>query len=226
MANNEHETIALLLPWQVNGRLSEDESRRVETHLQNCQTCREQVLQLQTLKQHVVSEPPAWQPSAQHFSQLLASVEHLKQAAPNNHAQQQPSIRKKTWQELFKGFLQMPATLRWTMALESVALVVLVAYLSVPAKTWLATTDNPYQTLSDGTSQHSTTDTVVRIRLLFQEQITAAEITQLLKQADANIQEGPSELGFFFIEVPQNRAAQVLDILRNNPGVRLAEPVQ
>lgn len=226
MAKTDHETITLLLPWQVNGRLSEDESRRVESHLQNCQACREQVLQLQTLKQHVVSETPAWQPSAQHFSQLMANVERLEQASKQNTYQTKPGAAQKTWRELLNSFLQMPAALRWTMALESVALVVLVALLSAPAKIWLASTDNPYQTLSDDTPQHSAAGASVRIRLLFQDQLTAAEITKLLKRAGLSIHDGPSELGFYFIETPQNRAEQALAILRGDPGVRLAEAVQ
>ena len=37
---SEHEQIELLLPWYANGTLSEDERRRVATHLEGCERCR------------------------------------------------------------------------------------------------------------------------------------------------------------------------------------------
>ncbi len=86
----DHDAIEALLPWYVNGTLTDEERARVERHLEHCRRCREDVrfltglrqgirrtadtpadpeLGLKRLMREIDAEPPArrrrpwWQPS-------------------------------------------------------------------------------------------------------------------------------------------------------------------
>ncbi len=49
----DHETIEALLPWYVNGTLTDEERAQVEAHLAHCRRCREDVRFLTGLRQGV-----------------------------------------------------------------------------------------------------------------------------------------------------------------------------
>lgn len=217
---NEHKVIMELLPWLVNGSLTADESERVNIHLQSCEKCRKQVSQLQAVNKHVAEEESEWQPSSAHFSSILSEVNRLETVAPK-----QKKTRNKGGSGFFKNLLQTPTPVRWTLALESVVLVALLTVWTTSPQFGLQSDAEFYQTLSDS-PQNKSASNMNRIRLLLNDAMTTEELTQLLQQTGAQMSQGPSALGLYIVEVPQQRAEQSLEIFRNNQNIRLAETLE
>ncbi len=217
---NEHETIAELLPWLVNGTLSAKESKRVEAHLQHCEQCRNEVSQLQAVNKHVAEEELEWQPSSVHFSSILSEVENNESIVPK-----QKKTKHKSWSGFFQNLLQTPTPVRWTLAVESVAIIALLTVWNISPQMGLPSGVEMYQTLSDSPQEKPTQD-MRRIRLLLDDAMMTAELTQLLQQTDAQIRQGPSVLGLFIVEVPQQRVDQALEIFLTHQHIRLAEKLE
>ncbi len=214
---NEHEAIAELLPWLVNGTLSAKESKRVEAHLQHCDLCRNQVSQLQVVNKQVAEQKSKWQPSSAHFSSILSEVENIESIVSK-----QKKTKHKSWSGFFQNLLQTPTPVRWTLAVESVAIIALLTVWNTSPQMGLPSGVEMYQTLSDSPQKRPAQD-MGRIRLLLDDEMMAAELTQLLQQADAQIRQGPSALGLFIVEVPQQRVDQALEIFLSHQHIRLAE---
>ncbi len=217
---NEHEIIAELLPWLVNDSLSDEESKRVDAHLQYCEKCRHEVNQLQAVNKHVAEKESQWQPSSAHFSSILSKVEGLEAVAPK-----QKKIKHNRWSGFVQNLLQTPTPVRWTLALESVAIVALLAVWNISPQGSLPSDAVFYQTLSDS-PQDKLTSNMSRVRLLLNDAMATAELTKLLQQTDAQIRQGPSELGLFIVEVPQQRVDQALEIFLSHQHIRLAEKLE
>ncbi len=217
---NEHETIAELLPWLVNGTLSAKESKRVEAHLQHCDQCRNQVNQLHVVNKQVAEQKSKWQPSSAHFSSILSEVERLEPAVPK-----QKKTKRKSWSVFFQNLLQTPTPVRWTLALESVAIIALLTVWNISPQMGLPSDSELYQTLSDS-PQNKPTSNMSRIRLLLNDAMTTADLTKLLQQTDAQIRQGPSALGLFIIEVPQQRVKQSLEIFLGHQHIHLAKKLE
>ncbi len=217
---NEHETIAALLPWLVNGTLSAKESKRVEAHLLLCDQCRNQVSQLQTVNKQVAEEKSEWEPSSAHFSSILSEVERSEPVTPK-----QKKTKHKSRFGFFENLLQTPNPVRWTLAIESVAIVALLTVWNISPQMGLPSNVELYQTLSDNPQEKPTQDTG-RIRLLLDDAMTTADLTQLLQQTDAQIRQGPSALGLFVVEVPLQGIEKTLEIFLSHQHIRLAEKLE
>ena len=53
----QHEDLSLLLPWYVNGTLSEDERIAVQEHLADCEECRDSLALLADMQEAARNEP-------------------------------------------------------------------------------------------------------------------------------------------------------------------------
>ncbi|MEE9356103.1 MAG: zf-HC2 domain-containing protein [Methylococcaceae bacterium] len=219
---NEHEIIVELLPWLVNDSLSDEESKRVDAHLQHCEKCRNEVNQLQAVNKHIAEKESEWQPTSAHFSSILSKIEVLEAVAPK-----QKKTKPKRWSDFIQYLLQTPTPVRWTLALalESIAIIALLTAWNISPQLGLPSNSKLYQTLSDR-SQVNPRSNMSRIRLLFNDAMTTAELTKLLQQTDAQIRQGPSELGLFIIEMPQQRVKQSLEIFSSNQHIRLVEQLE
>jgi hypothetical protein len=217
---HEHEAVEKLLPWLVNRSLSVEESERVEAHLQHCEKCRSQFIQLQAINKQVAEEKSEWQLSSAHFSSILSEVEHLEAIASEQKKIKQSKSNRRSG--FFQSLWQTPTPVRWTLALESMALVALLTVWNVSPQLGLQSNVGLYQTLSDS-PQNSPTLNMRKIRLLLNDATTAVELTQLLQQTDAQIRQGPSALGIYIVEVPEEKAKKSLENLQNHQHIRLAE---
>jgi hypothetical protein len=61
---------------------------------------------------------------------------------------------------------------------------------------------------------------------MFSEDMTTRELSDLLRKAKAQVRQGPSEVGSFVVEVALKEEKQSLSVLRSNPKVQLAQPVE
>jgi hypothetical protein len=114
--------------------------------------------------------------------------------------------------------------MQWAFAFRGALVLVLggVLVLAVLPQT------SPYQTLSR--SEERLTGTRASVRMVLSDDITGAELRGLLQSVAGEIVHGPSQTGVYTIELPFERTqdasmARAMQLLRDNPKVRLAEPV-
>jgi len=214
-----HQAIEELLPWYANGALNPAERIAVEQHLERCSACRLELAQCRVLvTQFHDRAEAAWQPPAGHFDRLLADIDRLP---PPVSANPPPPLRQR-----LLGWLRItPSPVRWTLALESLAVAALLLIVAMPLQRTLP----DYETLS---SDAEPTVAGTRLRTVFAESATIGEIQQLLHSIDAAIVAGPTTLGVYTLVVPGgDRPAEARDravaILRAHAQqVRLVEPLE
>ena len=71
-----HQEIIELLPWYANSTLSENERRRVETHLAGCQDCAQELASLSAVRNAVIElgdQVPA--PSPRQFNRAAQPLQ-------------------------------------------------------------------------------------------------------------------------------------------------------
>ena len=84
----------------------------------------------------------------------------------------------------------------------------------------------PYRTLADDGEQRVGQEALIHV--VFTEDITERELRTLLRRVEGRIVDGPSAVGLYTVDVRANtpdRAVPIIEILRGDPKVRLAEPV-
>lgn len=223
--NEEHEAVAEMLPWFINGSLTGKEAARVETHLQRCQDCREHLDFLRAVSRENVEQAPAWQASPAHFAGILAEVEQLEAKSET-----ELPLKKKEGLSLLaklkRGFRQTPTAVRWTLATESFALAALVMVLVVPQLRIENTVPGEYRTLSDA-DPISKLESSARFRILFDHDgMTTSDLVALLKQVHGQIVEGPTQLGFFTVAVVKNDEDATKAVLQKHPKIRLVQKIE
>lgn len=84
--NHEHDYVYNLLPWYLNGSLHEDDTNRVNAHLEQCDTCSLALQDEIGIARQLQEEPPAMKQllakKDQNFTQLKARLEQPKYARP------------------------------------------------------------------------------------------------------------------------------------------------
>ena len=194
-----HERCQELLPWYLNQTLDASESRAVEDHLEECAACRDEVAFLEGVQTAAqATEPP---PIRDRFDEVLARVD----------GSAFPTIRASP-------------LVRWLVVGQAASIAALLAILLWPAGDRLA---GSYQTLSDPGSAEPMHPA---LRLVFDEQATEVEMRGLLESIDAQIVGGPNTAGAYTVRVDPDAAeargrAQLLERLRDDPLIRLAEAV-
>ncbi len=83
---DEHEAMALLLPWHVNHSLDEADGKRMRTHLRQCLTCRRELIALSPLADSVAKAPTL------DFSAHTSYARFMRQLPPRR-ARRRPVLR-------------------------------------------------------------------------------------------------------------------------------------
>jgi anti-sigma factor RsiW len=195
-----HQRVAELIPWYVNGSLEPGERELAARHLAECAACRAEVEREQRLAAACREvEPPA---PALHGAQ----VERLLARLPPSR-----------WADL-------PRWARRLLAAQAAALVLLVAGA---AALWRQRAEPVFRTLSAPVAAQPAAAGAARLRVVFAETATEAEIRRLLGGVRGELVGGPSPLGVYTVALPSDGEpiAVVLAHLRAQPQVRFAEPV-
>ncbi|MDD5632479.1 MAG: hypothetical protein PHI13_10715, partial [Methylococcales bacterium] len=161
----------------------------------------------------------SWQPSAAHFAGILASLDKLEE---NEKLEKSSQIVSKSgfFQRILQLFAQTPRPVRWALMAESLAFA---AFLVLPGH--ISTNQiGTFETLS--TVESPAMIKGRSIRLMFSGDMTTRELSDLLRKAKAQVRRGPSEVGSFTVEVARKEEKQSLSVLRSNPKVQLAQPVE
>jgi len=116
---------------------------------------------------------------------------------------------------------------RWTLAVESLAVMALVLVVVVLLPSPLPM-DPGYETLSN--SEKPTVTTGQQMRVVFDDQMRVGELQTLLGGIGGRIVAGPTALGIYTVAVANGDSAKgALDravaVLRAHPHVRLVEPL-
>lgn len=215
---NPHEEIEALLPWYANGTLTPAETATVEQHLAQCPACRAELKQCHALATAVRDNAESWQPAPGGLDRLMAEIDRLE-PKPTPAKTRSPPL----FQRILDWLGATPNPVRWTLALESMAVAALLLVVALP----MLRTAPDYETLSSGAEQ---TTTGPRLRVVFADSATVGEIRQLLQDIDGNIVAGPTALGVYTValpsgEHPKQMLASALAGLRARNQVKLAEPV-
>jgi Putative zinc-finger len=219
--DTNHNALAALIPWYVNGTLSGAEKIAVEQHIALCKQCQNEVTKCQHLTAKLPSEETIWKPSQKHFASILANLDTMEAVSVKSDNSQIATARG-FFQRLVDGVSATPGPIRWVLAIESMAcvgLLLFVVLLQKPLQPPLA----DFETLADADVSMSAKSSA--IRLFFSEDMTIRELMELLKQAKAQIRQGPSEVGSYTVEVPASEVAQSITFLRQHAKVRLAQPL-
>ena len=197
-----HREMDALLPWYVNGTLTDDEHARVDAHLSECARCQRERDWLCEVR-FAASEPGM--PMEDHAD---ASLERLRGQlyAGTVHRVLSPL------REARQGWRRAPAWTRWALAAQFVLCAGLAGGLA------LTRAPAVYHTLGSGSTAGIDE---ARLVVMFDPSLTENRLRALVQGNGARIVDGPSETGVYVLAVPRTRAGQALDALRNTHGVQM-----
>ena len=221
LSESQHTQLASLLPWYVNDTLNPSERAVFQEHLVGCKACQKELSRCQALAGQIPASEEIWQPTPMHFASILAQVEqletaHEKPVAIRHKAKSNFLDNVRSW------FNHTPSPVRWTLTLETLALAALALFVVLPQSP-ITKESSGYETLSN--AEQDISKPGVMIRLVLADDLTMQELSDLLKQSKAQLRQGPSTVGSYTIEVPTADKDQSLKLLRDNPKIRLAQPI-
>jgi hypothetical protein len=203
-----------LLPWYSNGTLAEPERNDVRAHLGTCLVCRRELAFLEQLERGVAGSADLDFTPQRSLGALL----------PRIAACEAPPARR-AWLRVNSAIEALRAlhpALRGTLLVQT-ALILFAGLFLLRAP--LPDRAPRFETLSDAPALAAADPGALRLRVVFAPAATAADIETLLRASDARMVDGPSSVGAFAIAVPAEAGADVLERLRADARVRLAEPV-
>ncbi len=224
---DEHRDAWDLIPWLVNGRLSDAERARVETHVAGCEECREEVTAQRALRERMAAESSVAYSPAASFERLWSRIEEIEREVPatertdQEHVGQAPS---RAAARVAAARVVRPSTMsRWLVAavvVQSIALSWLVHGVLVDR----GDLEWPYRTV---TSPTTVTPATTRLRVVFARDITLSELQRILAAYGLSIVQGPAASEIFTL-VPSDPAApadavRIVERLRAEPAVRFVE---
>jgi hypothetical protein len=210
---SQHQEISSLIPWYVNGTIGDVDRQRLDSHLQACAACRDDLLLERRVHASMAADAPVeYMPTAS-LKRLQASLDAPGAgAAPAGVTVVAPMRRARVpWQG-------------W-MAASIAALAVAFGLLAVDR--WMelrARRASPaYYTVT--TPAAKAPDAV--IRAVFSPTVTLAELQAILGEAQLRIVAGPTEAGVYSLASNSSRPVSLsLSLLRQHTEVRFAEITQ
>jgi anti-sigma factor RsiW len=211
-ASREHERIAPLLAWYVNGTLAPREAEQVAAHLSWCETCRDDV-DAQDALMRAMRESPSVELAPQ--AGLAATMERIERR----------EARRRLWSWPLR-LLQAGGTARplvFAVGIQAVVIVMLTTVLWVKlAPPPAAPGGETFRTLSTPAAAASTD--AIRLRLLLGDDMTLGALREALAPWHSRIVAGPEGRGIYTVAIDGD-AETALAALRATPGVNLAERV-
>ena len=212
-----------LLPWYANGTLDPAEMAAVELYLAQHPDRRVELEQCRALAELIEAhDPPTWQPAPGAFDRLMTDIDRLEAASVSAPDQAVPSL----WRRALEWLRNTPSPVRWTLAVESLALAALALVVLAPAS---LPTDPGYETLSN--REEPTIAIGRQMRVVFDDQMRVGELRTLLRSVTGHIVAGPTPLGVYTVVIPGAEPSagapdRAVAALRAHPQVRLVEPLE
>lgn len=207
--DREHVFVQEHLPWQAAGTLDPVLERRMQTHLDDCPECRQALDRESVIAEAIRTTPMVDVAPQAGLAKVMTRIEQRN--------------ARRAWlarwlQPLTGAGEHRPLAL--AVAAQALVIVVLAGALLVslgerrPAAA--------YRTLSNPAPVPAVPGATLRVVL--DEQLTVAQVHAMLVPLNGRIVSGPGPNGLFTLQVPGDARAAV-DVLRAQPGVRLAEIV-
>jgi len=213
-----------LLPWFVTGRLDAAQRASVESHLEQCEPCREELCSQRDLREVLAREDTVAYSPAASFEGLWSRIEELERELPPEEARQP---RTRDMNPRLRASRQSSVS-RWLVAAVVVQAIGLAWVAGVlvsdrTAQEW------PFQTVTSpamGDTEIGDTD-MPRYRVVFARDITVQGMQQVLDEHGLSIVRGSGSSDVFTLAAPSESAVHepdaVLARLRNDGRVRFAE---
>ena len=177
----DHETAFELLPWYVNGTLSDDERALVESHVNNCVTCRIEERKERGLRELVRSTETLSLSAEAGFARLDRALNEDSQA----------SVSSRRTLSSFRPLTRIAA---------SIALIMVAAFI-ISTQLPRAGNDSPeYVTLTGGSAGNASGN---HLDIVFAAHVTEPEIRALLTDIGGSIVSGPSQIGRYTISLDE-----------------------
>jgi hypothetical protein len=223
----EHRDISALLPWYVNDSIGESERQRVDSHLERCAHCREDLArELHVFQGMNVETPIEYMPAAS-LKRLQARLDGISPTDTATSGSPRASDGRAATDGRPSVGNQSRRPAVW-MGLMAASVAVMAVALSLLANDrWMqfrARSSAPdYYTVT--TSAPRAPDVV--IRAVFSPAITLVELQALLDEAQLRIVSGPTEAGVYSLAANSRRPVNSsLALLRAHAEVRFAESIQ
>ncbi|MGR9106976.1 MAG: zf-HC2 domain-containing protein [Gammaproteobacteria bacterium] len=219
-SREKHQEIRRLLPWYVNGTLEKSETERIESHLDACHGCREEVLDLKKIASfvsHADSLASAEQPSFSALERRIREVQPGARVDPKKIFFL-PLLLKKNRGE---GTSRSALFARAAVVFIAVGLAVIADF-----RAFAPIQVNPFHTLSSSKRVASGAD---QIRLVFAAGVKRDQIVRIVASVHGEIVRGPDTVGVYIVRIDADTIARrdlgkVLETLRANKQIVFAEP--
>jgi hypothetical protein len=220
MSGAEHLALQELLPWYASGALGEAEAGRVQQHLRDCAACREDLAWQRKLLETEGPAPAGLDPERA-LARLLPRLEPLPSpanATPAGTAGMPAPVAAAVRSpapglgQRLRAWLGADGWRGWALGAQFAVIAVLASMLLWPRGEPAA-----YQALGRGAA--ATPDLLV----VFKPAARLDEVQRLLQAHSAQIIGGPTVTGAYMLEVEHSRQARLLEALRADPAVELAE---
>lgn len=205
-----------LLPFYANGTLAEDECRFVETWLHEHPKSRAELDWYRSLQAKLLEDVPA-----------VSSEVGLERAMARIHAERSPQAARRAAPqqpalgERVRGWLAALLPQPLLKPALAGALAVVVAQAVVIA--------NLSGERDDSTEMRAVKPTIVDkgpfLKVNFKTDAREADIRLLLVQAGGSLAGGPTQLGDWYVRVPESRLAAVAEQMKSSPIVEAVAPV-
>jgi anti-sigma factor RsiW len=190
-----HHEAQLLLPWYAKGRLDAEDRELVEAHLAVCSEC---AAELDLERQFAVELAELPLDADRGWERLRG---RLDERTPRG---ERPTARRR------RRFAEFGAI---------AAAICLAAVLSVATFRSLET--SRYRTLGAPQSGVMAPAMIV----LFRPETSEADLRRILVEADARLVDGPTAAGAYVVRAPTGRQGASLAVLRRQPQVVMAQPI-
>jgi hypothetical protein len=214
----EHGEVSALLPWYVNGSISELDRQRVDAHLPACTDCSNDLArELYVYRSMTADTAVEYMPAAS-LKRLLTRLDGIAAPAAANAAQD--AGPKKTRRRGSIRWVGIP----WMGLMAASIAVMAVAVSLLTADRWLYSRPSGSQP-----NYYTVTTSLPRppgevIRAVFSPTITLDELQGILDEAQLRIVSGPTEAGVYSLAAKSDRPVSLsLALLRGHAKVRFAE---
>lgn len=200
-----------MIPLYINGRLSDSERAAFEAALASDPALKQELSEFEEIAALYpdIEEAIPFPSSDRVFSRIMDNIDaqEKKAASPDG-----PGVFFEKLTEFIRTTFFSPRVAWAVAAVQLVLLVTLVG--TMPDR-------QDFKTLSSG---GGTSETALKINIVFEEDAKEKDIRALLNQLDAGIVAGPTANGLYVIEIPQSPSPDdVLKVLVDSKLVRLAE---
>ena len=211
----EHREIGELLPWFVNGRLSDADRQRVDAHLRVCGACSDEFTMQRRIYDVMSVEAGVEHMPMAGLNRLRRRIESLDAAGPAPGA---PDVAARSEAPAGSSLRQRRGAIAASLAMAVVG--AFAALLWNQHERRIAPAD--YYTVT--TTAPPVANAV--IRAVFAPTVTLSELQALLDDAHLRIVSGPTEAGVYSLAVSGSPSVDwSLQRLRGHDVVRFAESV-